>query len=371
MIKLGEYVILCEAKFGAKDFGKHDGKYEQGIVAKIIAGEPIYIGSDNKGDTWTCKDIDKAKELFKDINQMETPDEFNAAMKELGGPVWTKIFKGQVSGYVDGLASKNKGNAFESEYNDHISEYIPILSKIAKKDLTGYGSKLTGTDNVRRPLQFKGDSFTLGLINGYKTIGDSVADIKLTKGDDVVNLSLKSGPTTTFANTGVGKIFPKSAFEKCKNEGTYELPKEGELVLETFGIDKKRFIDVFVNYTKEKTKDKAEGNSVDNTDIMKKNKNLKEFLGSVIGYGYIMVHKIGKEIHYIDMTKENRDKLLSGISKSTIYYGGKQGKGKRVDILIQFQNMELKMNIRSKTGGIYPTHLLADYTINPSFYVKS
>lgn len=371
MIKLDEYVRLCEAKLSKDDFGKHDGKYEKGIVAKIIAGDPIYLGTDNKGKTWTCKDTEKAKELFKDIDKMESPDEFNSVMKELEGPSWTKIFKGQVSGYVNGLADKNKGNAFEPEYNDHISEYIPILSKIAKKDLTGYESKLTGADNVRRPLRFKGDSFTLGLINGYNTIGDCVADIKLSKGNDVVNLSLKSGPTTTFANTGVGNIFPKSAFEKCKNEGTYEVPKEGELVLETFGIDKKRFFDVFVKYTKEKSKEKVEGHIVDNTDIMKNNKNLKEFLDSVIGYGYIMVHKIGKEIHYIDMTKENRDKLLSGISKSTIYYGGKQGKGKRVDILIQFQNMELKMNIRSKTGGIYPTHLLADYTINPSFYVKS
>ena len=371
MIKLGEYVMLCEAKFSKKDFGKHDGKYEQGIVAKIISGEPIYIGADNKGDTWTCKDVDKAKELFKDIDQMESSDEFDMAMKELGGPTWTKIFKGQVSGYVDGLASKNKGNAFEPEYNNHISEYIPILGKIIKKDLTGYESKLTGGDNVRRPLQFKGDSFTIGLTKGYNDIGDSVADIKLIKDNDVVNLSLKSGEKVTFVNTGVGKIFPKSAFEKCKNEGTYELPKEGELVLETFGIDKKRFIDIFVNYTKEKSKEKVEGNSVDNTDIMKKNKNLKEFLDSVIGYNYILVHKIGKEIHYINMTKENRDKLVSNLNKSTIYYGGKSGKGKRIDVELEFQNMKLLMNIRSKTGGIYPTHLMADYTINPSFYVKS
>lgn len=371
MIKLSEYVMLCETKLSNTDFGKHNGKYEQGIVAKIIAGEPIYLGADNKGDTWTCSDTDKAKELFKDINKMETPDEFNSVMKELDGPSWTKIFKGQVSGYVNGLADNNKGNAFEPEYNNHISEYIPILSKIIKKDLSGYESKLTGTDNVRRPLQFKGDSFIIGLIKGYNTIGDSVADIKLTKGNDVVNLSLKNGGKVTFINTGVGKIFPKSAFEKCKNEGTYELPKEGELVLNTFGIDKKRFIDVFVNYTKEKSNGKVEGNSVDNTDIMKKNKNLKEFLNSVIGYNYILVHKIGKDIHYIDMTKENRDKLVSNLNKSTIYYGGKTGKGKRIDIEVEFQNMKLLMNIRSKTGGIYPTHLMADYTINPSLYVKS
>ena len=125
MINLKQYVEIVESMFTKADWDKHDGKYQKGIVSKILSGEPIYLGKDSNGDTWVCKDIDKAKELFKDVDSMDSPDEFNKAMSELDGPLWTKIFKGQVSGYMKGVDSGNAGNRFEQEYLDSIHSYIP------------------------------------------------------------------------------------------------------------------------------------------------------------------------------------------------------------------------------------------------------
>ena len=38
----------------------------------------------------------------------------------------------------------------------------------------------------------------------------------------------------------------------------------------------------------------------------------------------------------------------------TAYYGGKNGKGKRVDIEFSNQYYDFKVNIRNKQGGKYP-----------------
>lgn len=369
MIELKEYVNILESMFTKADWDKHDGKYQKGIVAKILSGEPIYLGKDSNGDSWVCKDIDKAKELFKDFDSIESVDDFNKIMSELDGPIWTKIFKGQVSGYMKGLDSGNAGNRFEQEYLDNISNYISKLEEITKKDLSGYEAKRVAGDNIRRPLTFKDNTFELGLSNGYKTVGDSVADIKLSKGDDVLNLSLKSGNLVSFINTGILKIFTAASFDKYKENGTYDPSKDAEMILDAFGIDKNKFAYTFTHYDGKSVVDDFK---VDNTDIMKKNKDFKKFMDSVIGYGYVMVHKIGKNIHYIDLTKiEDRDKLISNLKSSTIYYGGKQGKGKRVDIEMIFDNITIKFNFRTKFAGkIYPSYLQADYKINPSYYTE-
>lgn len=369
MINLNEYVILSESILTKADWDKHNGKYQKAIVSKILNGEAIYLGKDSNNDTWACKDLNKAKDLFKDIDNMQSPDEFNKVMQELNGPSWTKIFKGQVSGYIKGLDEKNNGNKFEKEYIDNIQSYIPKIEKIVNKDLSGYEAKRVGGANLKRPLSFKDNIFYLGLSNGFKTVGDNIADIKLIKGDDVVNLSLKFGNLVSFINTGILKIFTAASFEKYKNDGIYNPGKEAEIILDAFGIDKNKFAYTFTHYD---GKSVIDDYKVDNTDIMKKNKDFKKFIDSVIGYGYVMVHKIGKGIHYVNLTSiEDRDKLISNLKNSTIYYGGKTGKGKRVDIEMEFDNITIKFNFRPKFAGkIYPSYLQADYKINPSYYTE-
>ena len=85
------------------------------------------------------------------------------------------------------------------------------------------------------------------------------------------------------------------------------------------------------------------------------------FLKSGIGYGYHYVHaKKPSEIHHFAMTKAFMNKLAQPRS-AIAYYGGKTSAGKRVDIDIDTPNIMLKINIRNKQGGVYPSHIMCDY----------
>jgi hypothetical protein len=50
----------------------------------------------------------------------------------------------------------------------------------------------------------------------------------------------------------------------------------------------------------------------------------------------------------------------------TAYYGGKSGKGKRVDIEFSNQYYDFKVNIRNKQSGVYPSHIMMDYESKPA-----
>ena len=362
-IFLNESIInINEVFFKSSDYEKHDFKYPLIIMSKIVNGDTINLGKDGKGGEWVCKDIELAKKLFEDPDKIDTVQKFNDAMIKLNGPVWTKIFKGQASGYVDGVV-KNAGSKFERDYLDYLNtnpEAIGKLNEITGENWVGAEAKCVGSDNVKRPLKFDKGIY-LSTISGYNTIGDSVADIKLYRGDDVLNLSLKNTKSTTFINTGIKKLFPSSVFKHYQETAEIQISKEAKLMLDLFGIDSKRFLDVFIKYDNHITN---EDYIADNTKLIKGNKLFKTFLDSVIGYNYILVHKIGKEIHYYDLRKqENTDKFIGKVISSKIYYGGIQGKGKRVDIVIETTTLRLNINFRSKDGTVYPTHIMCNYII--------
>ena len=44
-----------------------------------------------------------------------------------------------------------------------------------------------------------------------------------------------------------------------------------------------------------------------------------------------------------------------------VYYGGKLGNGKRIDMEFSNGYFDFKLNIRNKQGGLYPSHLMLDY----------
>ena len=88
-------------------------------------------------------------------------------------------------------------------------------------------------------------------------------------------------------------------------------------------------------------------------------------LKSFIGWGYILVHKHENgDIHYYDLRTEDQMKKFIGdkILNARIEYP-KNYDIKRIDIFIELENIKLQLNIRSKNGGVYPTHLMSDYTI--------
>ena len=51
------------------------------------------------------------------------------------------------------------------------------------------------------------------------------------------------------------------------------------------------------------------------------------------------------------------------IGPVTIYYGGKKGRGKRVDMEMRSKHYRFKLNIRDTQGGDgYPTRMMCDFT---------
>ena len=55
------------------------------------------------------------------------------------------------------------------------------------------------------------------------------------------------------------------------------------------------------------------------------------------------------------------DANYSLVNNVNILYGGNTGTGKRVDVSFSNKNFEFKLNIRNKSGGVYPTNIMLDY----------
>lgn len=372
---------FTESYMTAADFEKHDYKYSNAVIA-IITGEHETLSQLALGDKSAQSYVDLEK-IQKDRNAVEafrhadSVAEFNKIAKKFGFS-WGKIWKGPFSGY-DGEVSKNKGNAFESELIKNFNDsYKADLEKIIGPFELAKDPEAVGELNTRRPLTFdNGMVYALPQVakklgNKFE-IGEAVSDVTLTvneidgkvkRTETPVYLSLKYGNKVTFINAGVMKLFPKAAF--VENDAD-KITKNGAELLDMFGIDKNKFVSVFANYSGVKSK-KAKGESEDVTEKIAKNKAFAEFIKSVIGYGFIVVHKIGKKVHYYDLRTEEQMNAFIGVLKSAqLYYGGKTNDGKRVDIYMEFESndykLSLQFNIRSKQGGVYPTHIMSDYVV--------
>ena len=92
----------------------------------------------------------------------------------------------------------------------------------------------------------------------------------------------------------------------------------------------------------------------------------------IIGYNYTLVHKLNDKINYINLTTlKNLDEFVGkNIHNVTIQYGGVKGYAKRVNIVVKYDNMTITFNFRNKDGGVYPTHLMANFNINYE-YIKN
>ena len=66
-------------------------------------------------------------------------------------------------------------------------------------------------------------------------------------------------------------------------------------------------------------------------------------------------------MYYMDPS-DVESKFSKITSDVVVFYGGKQGNGKRIDVEFSNNHFEFKLNIRSKTGGsIYPTNIMLAY----------
>jgi len=165
-------------------------------------------------------------------------------------------------------------------------------------------------------------------------------------------LSLKTGGTVTFFNSGVRTVLSPAEIKSGRITN-----KDGLKILDMFNINDALFCDIYNGNLKQ-----GYVEDVWKTMSAKQKSQLKNFLVSGVGHGYTIVHKLtGKtEVYEIDKTYMTE----AATPKScNVYYGGKSGTGKRIDMEIETGHYILKLNIRDTQGGDgYPTRMMCDYS---------
>ena len=262
--------------------------------------------------------------------------------------------------------ANNRGNAFETEFataiekwyaeGDDAVEDAEILKAIRHLDKTynlgkskRFDAKVVGGENTKRPLSFDGKISLTNTKGTGKDIGNSVTDITLlTDNNPPIYLSLKFETTTTFFNVGVRTKLRQSEIDKGENKD-----RDCKKLLKLFGIDNKRFCTIFND------KVKTDGGVVTTRPSAAA---IKELLESGIGYGYHVIHKMRGKVLSKKMD-EAAMKAAAKVGTCTIHYGGKTGKGKRIDMEMSSPYYRFKLNIRDTQGKDgYPTRMMCDFT---------
>ena len=280
----------------------------------------------------------------------------------------TKLFKSKEFG---GQGPKgNAGHAFERQlerrldeclssvccrgkYDDASKHLIDILSTHAKSPVKS--AEMVGGANTPRPLKVSSGSPYIEP-KSPKKHGALLTDITVTHKDNTESyLSLKTSKTITFINSGVSKdYFTMQDMKK----GLVSL-RPGVALLEAFGLNNALFCKVFNQYGGPETFPADE--------IKPDKRKLNLFMQTAIGANYHMVHELGGKVYYWWVGEQENKKFadISG-SKMIAYYGGKSGKGKRIDVEFSNSYYKFKMNIRNKQSGVYPSHIMLDYESLPA-----
>jgi len=212
-----------------------------------------------------------------------------------------------------------------------------------------------GASNTKRPVQYTGNKIQLLSASPDFDIGKMVTDItlkgKVSKKQKEIYLSLKTTSTVTFFNVGVKEVLTTDEIKKGNITN-----KNGLSLLKMLCVDPAVFCDCF-NQPKS-----FKGYSEDVKMTAAKKEKLKNFLESGIGYGYTVVHQITKgNVKVFNVTKKYMQAAATPES-ITVYYGGKTGTGKRVDITIETSKYTLGLNIRDTQGKDgYPTRLMCNF----------
>ena len=262
--------------------------------------------------------------------------------------------------------ANNRGNAFETQFATSLNKWFAegvdaiddkeILDAILDWDKTYNLSEskwlkvdVVGGENTKRPLNFKGRISITNTKGVGNDIGTSVTDITLTKdNDEKIYLSLKFETTTTFFNVGVRTKLRQSEIDKGEVKD-----RDGKKLLDLFGIDNKRFCTIFND------KVKTNGGKVTTRPNAAA---MKVLLESGIGYGYHVIHKMRGQVLSKKMD-EAAMKAAAKVGTCTIHYGGKTGKGKRIDMEMSSPYYRFKLNIRDTQGKDgYPTRMMCDFT---------
>ena len=282
-----------------------------------------------------------------------------ADIKSGAGLTTIKIKYG--NGSSGNRGANNRGNLFEPQFADAMLAWW-AGEEVSNKDMLAaiedlnktydieeskkFKVDVVGGENTRRPLVFSPRiQLTNPKGNGFD-VGKSVTDITVTTDKRPIYLSLKLGGTTTFFNVGVKTILTKREIQS----GSISNPN-GKKLLKMFGVDELKFCEVFNG--------KHRG-SVDNRPRYD-SRALQHLLMSGIGFNYHIIHKLTGRILSKEMSKAAMTKAAR-VGAPKIYYGGKGGKGKRIDIEMASPTYIFKLNLRDTQGKDgYPSRLMCDF----------
>lgn len=256
----------------------------------------------------------------------------------------------------------NRGNLFEPEFaeallkwwsgekvaNTAMREAIEHLDKTyALKKSKKFKVDVVGGENTKRPLIYTPKVKLSNPKGSGYDIGKSVTDITLHTDKQEIYLSLKLGTTVTFFNVGVRTVLPPDDIKAYNIQNP-----DGKKLLKLFGINEKVFCDVFNG--------RLERGFTENVRLPASM--IDELMKTGIGEGYHIIHKLSGGIKSKKMDRNALNKA-SKVSNATVYYGGKGGTGKRVDIEMESQTYKFKLNLRDTQGKDgYPTRLMCDFS---------
>jgi len=271
-----------------------------------------------------------------------------------------------------GSKKENKGNIFEREFTDRMKEcingevcagkyhepagwLIGQLQEGGKKPIKDV--KQLGGQNASRPFQVDGKQPFIAP-KKHQSHGPVLTDINIIHENSISYLSAKSGPSLTFINSGTKTLFSNQDIKEHNIKTT-----KGKALLEMCGLDESAFCNTFNNFGKPLQMTK----NIKHSGSKKVDKNvLQKFVKTAMGSNYWMIHARDKGQNKINMYYMNPNDVDSRFSRITsdvqVFYGGKQGNGKRIDVEFSNNHFAFKLNIRSKTGGsIYPTNIMLEY----------
>ena len=252
--------------------------------------------------------------------------------------------------FADDMLKWWAGEDVRSQSNLNAIEHINQVYNLRKSKTLKVD--VVGGLNTPRPLDFSGANIVLTNTKGTGTdVGESVTDITLHTDDGPIYLSLKLGKTTTFFNVGVRTILTPDEIEQG-----FIRNKNGQRLLDMFGIDNENFCRIFMGGKSGSGYKEYVSNARYNRTKMQK------LLESGIGHNYHIVHKMSGTVLSKRMDKAMMRKAAK-TSTMKLYYGGKTGTGKRINMEMKSSVYKFSLNIRDTQGKDgYPTRLMCDFS---------
>jgi hypothetical protein len=258
------------------------------------------------------------------------------------GPAFKKMFAGKESSVKDA---------------DLVFAYNELRSITSFKDFETLDIDSTaGAANTKRPIQYVGNKIKLYSTSPTFDVGKMLTDTtisgKIGNKTKELYLSLKTTSTVTFFNAGTTQALTTEEIKKGNIKN-----KNGLALLKMLGVDPAVFCDVY-NQPK-----RFKGYSEEIKITEAKKSKLWDFLQSGIGHGYVVIHQIKKgNVKVYTMTQQAMKEGSEPLSW-TVYYGGKTGTGKRVDIVIETNHYTLGLNLRDTQGKDgYPTRIMCNFS---------